>query len=384
MGESTAYEVVILGGGPAGCAAALALGLRGVVPVLIVEAGGYEGARVGDITPPPPRLLLERLGVWDDFLSGRHEPCLGSCSSWGDNDLGYNDFLFNPHGNGWHLDRRRFDALLASKAAEGGAELAAGTTFVGAEQRGVEGFELRLRTHEGDERSVRARFVMDATGSHCRFARSMGASQLFHDRLLYSAAFMIAPPDSGFPRLTMLEAVEYGWWYAARLPGGRVAVGVATDPEIVKSKALHTREGWSARLKKTTHLSRALDGCDFVEGEILVRTAPSFLLDRACGGNWLAVGDAASAYDPISSQGIYKALLDGLKAAEVVNAKLAGHVGDAPSADYQAYVAARFADYLKNRNYFYGLERRWLSSPFWSRRRERTAAEERKAHDGHE
>ncbi len=228
---------------------------------------------------------------------------------------------------------------------------------------------LRLTAGDAAPQTVRARFVVDATGSRSRFARLMGARQRFHDQLSYVAAFLTA--SSEVSRLTMLEAADYGWWYAARLPGDRLTAGVASDPEIIKGAALHGPERWLARLKETRHLSRELAGCHLDGQGTLVRIAPSFVLDGACGAGWLAVGDAAAAYDPISSQGIYKALLDGLQAAEVIVAWLGGEAG--ALREYHPSVAARFADYLQNRNYFYQLEQRWPSAPFWRRRRERAA-----------
>ena len=95
--------------------------------------------------------------------------------------------------------------------------------------------------------------------------------------------------------------------------------------------------------------------------------APSAYLDRPTGPDWLAVGDAASSFDPLSSQGIYKALADGLKAAEAITAWLDGDTGALDK--YAAFVASRFADYRRNRAYFYAVERRWAGSPFWARRR---------------
>lgn len=364
------YPVVVLGGGPAGCAVALALRRSGVDGVLIVEAGDYGAPRVGESIPPDAHVLLERLGLWKEFLGEGHEPCLGSCSLWGGEVPGYNDFLFNPHGNGWHLDRRRFEAFLARRAVAAGARLWTGTRCEGAARREDGGFELRLATAEGP-RTVHARLVVDATGNRCQFARWMGAARRVHDRLSYVAAFLELPAGAEMSRLTLLEAVEYGWWYAARLPDCRVAVAVASDPEIVKAEALHRKDRWLARLRETRLLSGELAGCRFPPADLLRRTALSFVLDKVCGDGWLAMGDAASAYDPISSQGLYKALAEGLQAAEVLAARLAGG-GEEASADYGAAVAARFEDYLKNRNYFYEIERRWPSAPFWERRRART------------
>ena len=67
---------------------------------MLVESSRYEISRIGETVPPDTRLLLDQLGILADFLAEKHEPGLGSCSSWGADELGYNDFLFNPQGNG--------------------------------------------------------------------------------------------------------------------------------------------------------------------------------------------------------------------------------------------------------------------------------------------
>lgn len=365
------FDVVILGGGPAGCAVALTLARFGMFRVLVVESGRYEAVRIGESIPPDIRVVLEELGVWEDFLKENHEPCLGSCSSWGADALGYNDFLFNPLGNGWHLDRRCFDAFLARQVLEHGNVLHTGTRFVGCERAGADGFRLRLKGNDKQTYMVGARFVVDATGMRSSFARCMGASRLFLDQLLCITAFFELPGPANFPKLTMLEAVEYGWWYAARLPNRRLVVAVASDPKIIKQNALRRRDDFLKQLEKTSHISAELAGCRFVDDSQMTCAAPSFLLDVVAGNSWLAVGDAASAYDPISSQGIYKALSDGSRAGEAIAASLRG--SDIRLGEYRLSIATRFQQYLENRNFFYGLEQRWPNSAFWTRRRARMA-----------
>lgn len=367
----SAYDVVILGGGPAGCATALALRQRGVSGVLVAESGHYEADRVGESIPPDTRLLLQELGLWEDFLNEKHDPCLGSCSSWGNSELGYNDFLFNPYGNGWHLDRRRFNAFLANKGAQGGAEVCTGTRFKNGERLGNDGFRLQLSTDDGATQTVDARFVVDATGMRAVFAWSRGAKKQFLDLLICVYGFFELPEASAFSRMTMLEAVEYGWWYAAKLPNRRLAAAVASDSAFIKNAGLRKQHHWLAGLAETRHVADLLADCRFIEDSLLVCPTPSFLLDRVAGDRWLAVGDAASAYDPIAAQGIHKSLSDGLQAAEVIVAFLGG---DAKPLDaYRSSVATRFEHYLNVRNYFYGLEKRWPDSPFWKRRYQRTA-----------
>src|SRR5271167_3730001 len=130
------FDVVVLGAGPAGCATALSLAKAGISQVLLVEPARDGDLRVGESVPPDIRILLDELGLWDEFLADDHETCLGSCSSWGADALGYNDFLFNPLGNGWHLDRGRFDGFLARKAAKGGTEFCSGMRFDKCERLG--------------------------------------------------------------------------------------------------------------------------------------------------------------------------------------------------------------------------------------------------------
>jgi flavin-dependent dehydrogenase len=366
-----AFDVVILGGGPAGCATALALAGLGELQVLVVERGHHDAVRVGESIPPDTRVILEQLGIWDAFLKERHEPCLGSCASWGADELGYNDFLFNPMGNGWHLDRRRFDDFLACQVGERGVALWTGTRWDGSE-RTATGFRLRLCDDDGGSRTVTARFVVDATGARASFARGMGASRLFVDQLLCVTGFFALPESGAFSSLTMLEAVEYGWWYAAKLPDRKLAVAVASDPAIVKQHALRRRDGWLDSLMTTRHIAPQLAGSRLIDDSPIICAAPSFVLDKAIGTDWLAVGDAAAAYDPISSQGIYKALTDGARAAKAIAAAL--HGSAAEPGDYQDAAADRFRGYLANRNYCYGLEQRWPRSAFWTRRQAKTQA----------
>jgi 2-polyprenyl-6-methoxyphenol hydroxylase-like FAD-dependent oxidoreductase len=107
---------VVLGGGPAGGAAAIALRQSGGGTVVLAESGTYEIDRIGESVPPDIRRLFTRLGLLEAFEREDHQRCYGSCSSWGDEVLGHNDFTVNPNGTGFHLDRRRFDAYTWSRA----------------------------------------------------------------------------------------------------------------------------------------------------------------------------------------------------------------------------------------------------------------------------
>lgn len=341
--------VLILGAGPAGAACALALARAGVPNVCVAEgrqARAQGLVAVGETIPPDTRALLARLGVWHSFLDEQHEPCLGSCSAWGSDVLGHNDFLLNPQGPGWHLDRRRFDAFLRQCASSAG-----------------------VRFNDPSVTVENATFVVDATGRSSVYARRCGAYQRVLDKLTFVYGFFDTTHAPSRSKLTLLEAARDGWWYAAALPGERLAVAFAGDADHVRAADL-TRDGtWLREALSTRHLAPRLEGCRFLASSLISRVAASFVLDRMAGPRWLAIGDAAMCFDPLAAQGIYKAIADGLEAAACIATALESSSDLDPQFDIRA--RSRFAEYLANRNYFYGLERRWPGSLFWQRRQAR-------------
>jgi len=78
------------------------------------------------------------------------------------------------------------------------------------------------------------------------------------------------------------------------------------------------------------------------------------------------VGDAAIAFDPLSSQGLLCALDTGTRAGRAIDHALAGDAG--PMADYARAVGEIYSAYRDGLATCYAAERRWLDRPFWRRR----------------
>ena len=278
-------DVVIVGGGPAGCAAAIALHRAGVENILVIESSQYESPRIGESIPPDTRGLFKQLGVLDAFEKEKHESCLGSHSCWGTNDLGYNDFLFNPRGSGWHLDRKRFDRFMVSQVMGKGIPFLMKST-VRQIQSESKYFPFSLTLDKG--KTIQSRFVVDATGPGAKLSRRLGAVRKVEDTLIFIAGFFDFNGDAQellVNNMTLLEAVEYGWWYAARLPNNRLIVAVASDKEIIINKQLQGLEGWRQALADTQYISKHLT--HLTPTSLTNRVAPSSLLKPA-GRKWLA------------------------------------------------------------------------------------------------
>lgn len=353
--------VVIVGGGVAGCATALALLQRGVRDVTIIEAGPAAPFRIGESLPPAAADPLRRLGLWEDFLAQAHLPSDGSASSWGKDDLGYNDFFFDPRGVGWHLDRRRFDTLLSDTAEHRGARLLRGHRLRSLE-RDEAGWRLGIEGPDGASER-KAGFLIDASGVGAAAARRLGVARNEVDCLTVThGLFELADPEA-VPARTFLEAAEAGWWYAARLPGGRMIAAFAAD----RTSGALVPAAWAAAWQATRHIGPAIRRGRPLDEAPGITTSPaaSAILSRVVGSDWLAVGDAACSYDPLTSHGIVKALQDGELAAAAISASHSER--DATLAAYQKGVFTRFTDYLRLRHHLYGLEHRWPDAPFWRR-----------------
>jgi flavin-dependent dehydrogenase len=166
-----------------------------------------------------------------------------------------------------------------------------------------------------------ADFLIDATGRRAAIARRLGARIIRDDTLFAHVFFIDKEIDDTY---TTIEAAEDGWWYRAPVPGGK------TVAMFVSDRGAHVVDASSARL------------------------------DRVAGDRWLAIGDAATALDPLSSHGLGNALFTGMRAAEAI-----------VSGDFAAYehdVDVMWSAYVSRRRELYAQERRWPSSPFWSKR----------------
>jgi 2-polyprenyl-6-methoxyphenol hydroxylase-like FAD-dependent oxidoreductase len=101
-------DVAVIGGGPAGAAAAMTLAKLGLRTTLL-ESRVAPVWKIGETLAPESRQILLALGVWNQFEKGGHLPSVGNCSVWGSDDILFKDFIFNRHGCAFQLDRARFE-----------------------------------------------------------------------------------------------------------------------------------------------------------------------------------------------------------------------------------------------------------------------------------
>ena len=200
--------------------------------------------------------------------------------------------------------------------------------------------------------------VVDATGRTARIARSLGATFDQVDRLICAArVFVVGDQPVGD---TFIESSPNGWWYASPLPEGRRLIAFFTDAAHAVQTRLATGDGWTMALVQTDYVRELAIGSS--DDRVHVASCASHVLHPCAGRDWIAVGDAALAVDPLSSGGVAFALRSATAAVGVL-------LGGDRSA-YDTFVADEASEYRQLRVQIYGWEQRFRDRDFWSARTE--------------
>ncbi|MEM6455163.1 MAG: tryptophan 7-halogenase, partial [Acidobacteriota bacterium] len=282
-GTAARPRVLVLGGGPAGAAAALVLADAGA-EVRVCERAAAPRWKPGECLPPTVRPVLARLGLADllddDAVHRQH---LGNRFVWGAPEPGERPTLAGVHGAGWHVDRRHFEEALASRA----------------ERAGVDWRWDAPWSADEDANSDRApwNLVIDATGRRAVYARHRGARRVMDDRLVGTVALlrsMTPSPD----RFTLVESTPRGWWYAAGLSRGRLALAFFTDGDLMTDALGDPQPGGSQLLVALATAKSRLIGPRVAEhGYVLDPEQPSHAYP-AVGGRRGAIATSGAEPDP--------------------------------------------------------------------------------------
>ena len=335
-------HIVVLGAGPAG--AATAIGLRRL---------GYPVTVVSDW-----RRFAAVEGVSQRVLEGLRHAGLGGALSeaampatrqvrWNGEHLQMNqEFL---------LDRQRFDRALRADLARAGVTLIEGRIR---EVARAEGHQVRL----DDGQMLQAEFLVEARGRQAPLAadrmrgpETISLLNVWHD----------AP---GAPA-SAVESLDDGWSWMARLADGRCYWQITVDAQGVPTKAALPE--YCATRRRDSALVAELFGAQAMEpAQVHARSSTAILAGECVGDDWIRVGDAAMAVDPLSGNGIFQSLSSALQAPVVINTLLRRPERAALARQFhQQRVEQLFMRFARIGRDFYSQEQTRAGLPFWARRR---------------
>jgi flavin-dependent dehydrogenase len=358
------YEVLIVGGGPAGLATAIELARQGLA-AMVIERSAYDDLRIGEHLQPASVLRLRAMSSRSNLPLDGHFASAGVVAYWGSGAASHMDYFLHAGQHGLNLSRPRFDAELARACELSGVTVRRFSSLLRAVRKDST-WDVEILA-DGAVTPLSTSIIVDATGRAATFARRQGARVRAHDRQVAVVAFANNANGEVPHTRSIVEAAEPGWWYGAAIGLERSICMLVTDDDLLpKGAKTNLHAWWLEQLGRTTQVKHRFRA--FEPERLFVRSARSQHLDVGYGVGWLAVGDAALAFDPLSSQGIANALEHGKRAA----ASIAAHVlGDHASLETFARDLQRgYAAYRSTRTRYYRLETRWRQSMFWKRRHE--------------
>jgi flavin-dependent dehydrogenase len=320
-------DVAVIGGGPAGSTAAALLARRGY-KVIALEKEHHPRFHIGESLLPMNLPLFERLGVLDKVQA------LGVFKAGADfeaqNERGYNTFEFcraigqsPPHA--YQVWRQDFDQMLYANARSCGADAREGHEVIKAEQRATRETRLDVRTDEGREYAVQARYVIDASGRDAFLAakKRLRRKNDNHQSAAIFGHYRGAARRPGLDEGNIsIYRFEHGWMWMIPLLDGVMSVGAVCRPAYFKQRKGRTVEFLTETLKLNPALWRRLEHAELMGNEVRVTGNYSYDSTQMGGPGWVLVGDAFAFLDPVFSSGVYLAMTSAEEAAAVVDAAL--------------------------------------------------------------
>lgn len=346
-------DVLIIGAGPAGAAAARVLSLEGLQVIMADPVKTSQ--KIGESLPGAARTLLKDMGLIPWFEKSIPKICYGNLSSWGSEQLISADFIRDPNGTSWHLNRSSFDNYLREAAQN------AGTTWLKLKLKNLKVMDSQKwgATFDGEE--IESSWLIDASGRKSICTQFIGVKK-YHDNPIVSV--FTWGKDIHQEERTLIESVPKGWWYSSPLPQNKRIVSFHVTAKEA-ANIINTPNEWQKNLSETKYIKNICDAKN--DWDILRRTmANGAILEQFGGKYWIAIGDAALAFDPISSQGIFNALYTGLRGAQAIISTFKGK--ENAIEEYSLQLKQIRNSYLKNIKYYYSQERRWKNSAFWGNR----------------
>lgn len=358
------FDVIVIGGGPAGAAASITLCKFTRLKVALLEAGnGGQSSKLGETTSPAIGPILEYLDAQETFRKEDHAPWNSMKAAWGNSQLTERNFIFTGRGSGWHLNRTSFDRGLLDVAGNKGVEVFFNTPVRVIKDLGDEW--LIITDSKTGRQNYFCKYIIDASGRKSVLSRLLRLEQKVIDRLAcYMMVFKVETATIG--EITT-ETTSDGWWYSTTLPEKRVALAFMTDVDIAKSKGYNRLNVWGEHLCHTIHIYPIIENA-VPEGDLIIRAANTRYLTKVSGKNWISAGESSISFDPISSMGIGYALSSGIQAGRLCQAMF--NDPDFDHSQYKQDIENHFREYFGLYLEFYGQEKRWREEVFWKRRQQ--------------
>ena len=392
MARQTSVDIVVIGGGPGGSAAATMLARQGW-QVLLLEREYFPRPHIGESLLPASIPILEELGVLPAVEAQGFLKKWGATMVWGQDKTPWSWYFGEtnrryPHA--YQVWRPRFDQLLLNNAAANGVTVRQGcqvtrVLFDAPSPESEPGFPakekpangraagVQFRDEQGNDATVNARFVLDASGQAAVLGRQLNLRRwddAFRNLAVYAyyaGARRLPPPaDTNI----FIESYPNGWLWNIPLHTGQASVGAVVDSAAGEAQVreLGLAAFLEQQLAQAPHTAGLLAAAQRVSAPQIVKDW-SYACDNIAGDGYALLGDAACFIDPLFSSGVHLALMSGVLAAAYAATYLRQpEMAPAAAQVYQELYYKEYHHFREMVRLFYS-SNRTVESYFWEARR---------------
>jgi len=348
------YDVVVIGGGPAGAAVATLLEPKGY-HCLVLEGSAFPRYHVGESLIPHTHATFDRLGLLPRMReshfpvkhSVRFVPCVASSLPAMPSEAQtsavapfyFSETIEGERGQTWQVERSEFDKICIDNAIAAGADVRMQTRVRRVLFEGDRAVGVRIETADGTTEEIAARVVVDASGRSTVLGKQLGLKTdvpgLDKSSIwtYYRGGHRNEGIDAG--ETTIFVLPDGGWFWYIPLPNDEVSVGIVAPPEYLFREGPKLEVAFAREVEQCGPLRDWLVNAKQIDQLRGIRKL-AYLNRQVVGDGWVMVGDAAGFLDPIYSSGLFLALASGELAAGCIDDALGAN--DPSAARLAAFV----------------------------------------------
>jgi FAD-dependent halogenase len=375
-------DAIVIGGGPGGSTAATYLAKSGH-RVLLLERDVFPRHRIGESLLPSMMPVLEDFGLVGACRDAGFVEKTGATFIWGKTrepwSINFSETEFLPSSFAFHVERSVFDQILLDNARSTGVEVHTNVTVLDGIQEDGRIVGVTYRDNDtGDTKSVRGRFVVDASGSASVIGRNATVRR-YDDQMrqlaMYSYFKNVRRQTDFRAGHISIESCPKGWFWFIPIESeslGEISLGLVTGQEFKEEiRQKGTKAFFDEALSEAPYIQELLGPDAECTQPMRVVRDWAYTCDETSGPGYYLVGDAAAFLDPLLSTGVSLAMLAGYSASACINSVLRDQATETDAATFysnnyrQMYEVTR--DFL---HYFYsGNSSAHTDELFWKARK---------------